>query len=191
MSSDFIIIDIETAPLNFELYFSLVEEERLKMLNPIDSKIIAIGIRHNSENYIFSGNDEKKILEDFWSELSSMRKGDDSVKIVGFNIADFDMSFLTTRSFINGVAISPFKLKNLVDLREKISAYRHKPKGRLRDFAKILGITHMNGDGKDIAELARNGDMISIQKHLEGDLITTEELLKRANELNITKTERW
>ena len=40
---DYFVIDIETCPLVLEDYELLDDESRLKLINPIDSKIIAIG----------------------------------------------------------------------------------------------------------------------------------------------------
>ncbi len=40
-----IILDIEVAPIKYEGYFELDNESKLKLLNPIDSKIVAIGIK--------------------------------------------------------------------------------------------------------------------------------------------------
>ena len=124
------IVDIEVVPLKLENYEVLDEEQRLKLLNPIDSKIIALGIRHNNQNKVFMGEDEKKILEEFWNEWRSIKTI--TTKVVGFSIINFDLPFITTRSLINDVVISPFLIKSIIDLRDKINAYRYgKSRGKL------------------------------------------------------------
>ena len=120
-----LILDIETCPIDLDYAQSLEEEERMKLINPIDSKIVAIGIRHNGKNIIFQSNDEKQMLEDFWLEWKTIRQGSYLRPVVGFNICNFDMPFIVTRSFINDVSISPFTLKQIVDLKQKLSAYRY------------------------------------------------------------------
>src|SRR3989338_6659338 len=119
---DHLILDIETCPLDIGEYEQLDEEERKKLLNPIDCKVVAIGLRHNEQNIIFLDEDEKKVLEQFWKLFEQKRLG--GTQIVGFNIALFDIPFLVVRSFINNVQIVPFTIKYVVDLREKINAYR-------------------------------------------------------------------
>ena len=115
--SNYFIIDIETCPIDIEGYKVLDEEGKKKLINPIDSKIIAIGIRHAGKNTIIQNENEKQLLEEFWTEWMSIKKGR-SLNIVGFNIKDFDLPFAVTRSFVHNVIISPFVVKYIVDLKK-------------------------------------------------------------------------
>ena len=54
---NYFIVDVETCPIDLENYNSLNDEEKLKLLNPIDSKIIALGIRYKSKNIVLCGSD--------------------------------------------------------------------------------------------------------------------------------------
>ena len=122
MYESYFVVDVETCPIDLDGYFLLeTDEEKIKKLNPIDSKIIAIGIRNRGESKIFSG-DEKDILTKFWSEWKKLKYGSPSILLVGFNVTNFDIPFIVARSFINNIEIVPFSLKSVLDVKEKINA---------------------------------------------------------------------
>jgi predicted PolB exonuclease-like 3'-5' exonuclease len=190
MGDNYFILDIETAPLKMDGYFELPEEEQKKLLNPIDSKVVAIGIRSNGVNKIIMDEDEKKMLQEFWWEwrknISPM------LQVVGFNILHFDIPFLVTRSFVHNVQIVPFVLKSIVDLREKVNAYRHGPsRGTLKEFAEIMGLPTAGMDGSEIAKLYSEGYLDTIKQYLSNDLETTEGMYKRLRDTNILSIAKW
>lgn len=188
----YFIVDIETCPIDLENYEKLDEAERLKLLNPIDSKIIAIGVKYKGQNKIFMGEDESKILTDFWNEWRAIQKESNSVDIVGFNINNFDLPFLTTRSFIHNVEISPFLIKHIIELRDKINAYRYgKTKGKLKDFARLMELSVKGMDGSDIANLWIEKKYEVIKEYLMNDLEITDEIFKRARSTKIIHINRW
>ena len=191
MEDDYFVIDIETCPLDLENYKSLNEEERKKLINPIDSKIIAIGIRHNKQNKIFMG-EEKQILEEFWKEWKNLRDKYHA-RVFGFNITNFDIPSIVTRSLIHNVQIVPFIIKNnIVDLREKLSAYRYgETRGKLKDFAVSLGLDVKDINGSHIGDLCIEGKFDLIKDYLIHDLEITDALYQRVKETNILKIERW
>lgn len=192
MTESYFIVDIEICPLELDKYFSLDEEKQKELINPIDSKIIALGIRYKGENKLFFSENEKEILEKFWAEWSSIKKENPLIPIVGFSIAHFDLPFITARSFIQDIIILPFTIKQIVDLREKINAYRYGPtRGKLKDYAAMLGLKVLATEGKDIASLYKNKDYEKIKEYLSNDLKITDELYKRAVKTNITKIARW
>jgi DNA polymerase elongation subunit (family B) len=190
---NYFVIDIETAPLlPFEEYERLEEEKQQKLMNPIDSKIIAAGIRYNKEDYVFFGEDEREILKNFWNQWRSIVQGQRTVKIVGFNILNFDIPFLVTKSCIHNVPLSPFVLKDVVDLREKVHAYRYgKNRGTLKEFASALGITLLDVDGSDVARLYHQKDFETITTYLKKDLEITEALLHRMHETGVIHISRY
>lgn len=189
---DYFIIDIETCPLNLDDYEKKTEEEKTDMLNPIESRIVALGIRHKGQNKIFMDQDEKRMLEEFWAEWSNIKRGDSGIVVAGFNINYFDLPFLTARSLINGVTISPFILKEVVDIREKINAYRSGPtRGKLKEYAALLQIPTPSVDGSDVARLCKEKDYETLKNYLISDLEITEELFKRIIATNIIKIVRW
>lgn len=189
---EYVIIDTETCPVKLEGYLDLGETERKKLLNPIDSRLVAIGLRFNSKDLIIQSKDEKKMLEEFWKELEKIKKETKQAKIVGFNIKDFDLPFLVTRSFIHNVKITPFVLKDVIDLREKVSAFRYgATRGKLKEFGEFLGIELHEMDGSQVAEECIKGNFEKLKEYLNKDLEITEKMLKRIIETNIIEIERW
>ena len=192
MTESYFIVDIETCPLELDKYLSLDEEKQKELINPIDSKIIALGIRYKGENKLFFSENEQEILEKFWAEWGAIKKENPFIPIVGFSIANFDLPFITARSFIHGITISPFTIKQTIDIREKINAYRYGPtRGKLKDYATILGLKVLDIGGKDIANLCKNKDYEKIKEYLLNDLEITDELYKRAAKTNIIKIAKW
>ena len=193
MTINYFIIDIETCPINIESYKNKNEEERIKLLNPIDSKIIAIGIRHSTANQIFFSENEKEILEKFWEEWRKIKKENPNAQIYGFSILNFDIPFLVARSFINNVAIpSFFSLKYIVDLREKINAYRYgETRGKLKEYALLLGLKNLGMDGSNVADLCMNKDWDKLKAYLANDLEITDEIYKRAKDTKILEITKW
>lgn len=188
---NYFVVDIETCPHDIECYFKLVEEEQLKKLNPIDSKIVALGIRYNGENKLFMG-DEKEILEEFWLEWETIKKGNSLIRVVGFNIANFDLPFITARSFIHGIVISPFLLKQIVDLRDKINAYRYgNTRGKLKEYAGLIKLRVLDVDGSDMAKLVDEKKFDEIKKYLANDLEITDKLYQRAVETKVINIDKW
>ncbi|HIH05413.1 TPA: hypothetical protein HA281_01585 [Candidatus Woesearchaeota archaeon] len=190
MGEQYFVLDIETVPLKLEGYFDLPEEEQKKLLNPIDSKAVAIGVRVGGQSIIIQGEDERKMLQDFWWEWRKVQSP--VLQVVGFNITHFDIPFLVTRSFVHNVPIVPFTLKSIIDLREKVNAYRHGPsRGTLKEFAGILGIEMDGTDGSDIARLHAEGNHQKIKEYLTTDLDITEQMYKRMRDTNILNISRW
>lgn len=187
----YVVLDIETVPLDKKEYLKRDEEERKKLLNPIDSRIVAIGIkRQGEEPIVLAGSDEAEMLEAFWKEIAKSKAA--ALKIVGFNVKDFDIPFLVTRSFVNNVEIVPFMLKDILDLREKLSAYKYgNVRGKLKEFADFLSIEKHEMDGSMVAEEYWAGNTKKIEAYLKKDLEITEAVYHRIVRLKIDKIDRW
>lgn len=186
----YFILDIETCPNDTAKAKSLEEEKRLELLNPIDSRIVAIGLRHEGTNYIFDKSDETALITDYWTkyrELVTPR-----TRLVGFNISDFDMPFLIMRSFIHNIPIVPLSRKEVIDLREKLNFYspRHM-RGKLKEIAKLCGIPIQEQTGADVLDLCISGDHATLRRYLERDLEITDLIYQRAEANNITKITRF
>jgi len=192
MYEDYFIVDIETSPLDVQAYTELEEEDRLKLLNPIDSKIIGIGIRYKWQNRIFTGDDEKDLLKSFWHEWERiMREAPNSV-IVGFNINNFSIPFIITKSFINNVQVKSFSMKSIIDVRERINAYRYgKTKGKLTDYGELLGINVIKKESDKMADLYLRKDYEQLHTYIENDLVAIDEIFKRLKETGIINISKW
>lgn len=192
---DYFYVDIETCPIDKTGYQALqTDDEKTKKLNPIDSRIVAIGLKqYGKDSLIIFDDDEKKMLEDFWDELVTLRQGDPSNKLVGFNIKNFDIPFLVCRSFIHDVVISPFLLKDIFDIKESINAFRYgKTRGKMKELAKLIGLEiYDDMDGSKVSEEYWNRNFDKIKGYLKKDLEITEELHKRCIKLKINEIARW
>ncbi len=190
----FTYFDIETVPLDKGAYLSADEAGRKKLMNPIDSRIIAIGAkRENVGTLIIQGENEKELLEKFWGELKKNLAGDRANRLVGFNVKEFDLPFLVTRSFITNAKIVPFVLKEVIDIREYLAAFKFgHTRGKLKELAELIGIRLVEGmDGEKIAETHWAGEHAKIEEYLRKDIEITEAIHKRMIELRITEIQKW
>ncbi len=186
--------DIETCPIEKDNYLSKDEAERKKLLNPIDSRIVAIGIKiEGKDAVLLREENEAKMLRGFWEGVAAFRKGAGVHRLVGFNVKDFDLPFLVTRSFICNVKIVPFNLKEIIDLRERLSAFKFgNVRGKLKEFGGLIGLETLEGvDGSKVAELCWAGEWEKILRYLAKDLEITEAIHRRTVELRINEIERW
>ncbi len=189
---DYFILDIETCPFDLDRCKELDEEDRKKLLNPIDSKIIAIGIKYEEESIIIKDKEEKEILEGFWDKWKEIKKIRSDVRIVGFNIKNFDLPFLVSKSFIHNVVIVPFLVKDVIDLREKINVYKIGPsRGTLKEYGELITGLRMDIDGKDIIQLCIDENYEKIIEYLKNDLEITDKMYKRMKETKILYIDRW
>ena len=99
MAPDFLVIDIETVPV-VQATSDMTEDERKKKINPIDSRVVAVGLMDAHGTKVFMHDDEATILRETWAAWKAFRLGNPGAPIVGFNHASFDIPFLVTRSFI-------------------------------------------------------------------------------------------
>jgi DNA polymerase elongation subunit (family B) len=190
MDLRFLVLDVETCPLELDDYFDLEEAEQRSRMNSIDSRIVAAGINFEDRNFIFWGEDEEAILRKFWHEFGEITSVGRTF-IGGFNLKNFDLPFLVNRSFIQNVPISPFLLKDVVEIREKLNCFRWgKTRGKLKEYAELLGI-ETDGDGSMIAGLVRDEEWNTIQNYLRNDLDITNAIMKRLIETRIVEIERY
>ncbi len=188
----YLVLDIETAPLDYERHKELAKDHRTDLLNPIDSRVVAAGIRCGGEDFIFANDEEDELLKAFWAQWKISTKGDPTFGIVGFNLKNFDLPFLVNRSFINSVTIHPFKLKPIIDIREKVNAYKYgKTRGKLKEYAKMFDLPVLDVDGSDVADLYYGGKMDTIDEYLRNDLMITDELYKRLVSTKVVMIDRW
>jgi hypothetical protein len=186
------IIDIEISPVDYESYSASAEEDRTDFINPVDSRIIGIGIRYSGNNEIIIDDDEKKILIKFWMKYKEIKEKEKRFKIAGFNISQFDIPFITSRCFINKVPIIPFVMKDILDIREKINAYRYgKTRGRLTEYARLIDIPYEEIDSSLIFRYWNLKDIEKIKANIDNKLSATAQLFKRLIETNIIRIEKW
>lgn len=121
-----------------------------------------------------SPEEEGKMLEEFWADVSRIRG---RTLWLTFNGKGFDGEFLRTRSMVHGVVPTrkdlldeyPFKHEPHCDLAR---AWRHNPM-TLADACDLLGVQSPKTDfsGDQVAEAVERGDMESVRIYAEGDVI--------------------
>jgi hypothetical protein len=99
---------------------------------------------------------------------------------------------LIGRSFIHEVEVVPFTLnREIIDLRQRLAAFKFNPKGTLKEYAKLIGLELSEFDGSMVADLVATGRLDELKGYLERDLELTDAVFKRAEKLNILKIEKW
>ena len=183
-----IFVDIEIAPLDLmdkEITRYLIFKQT-NTLNPVFSKIIVIGTMElGKDPKQFSGEDEKKILKDFWKEMANR----DSLKVITFNGYKFDIPFIYVRSRINKVRptvkISTYKYgmetSNHFDCMLALSHIDAFQWVSLEILCKANGIPVPDNreSGEMIANLYEKGDWNAILKHNKICLKLTEKLYEK------------
>ncbi len=151
-------------------------------LNPMNDRIVAIGIAGKDGNIIIMKEDEKAMLEEFWDLLAS-KKAD---VLIGFNF-DFDWQFLKLRSLKHRVKIRHYKkYKERYDLRQILNPDRYQKGTKLSDYLHFLGIP--NGDeydGSMVPEFWEKGEYEKISEHLLKDIKSEYELYKVMKECGL------
>jgi hypothetical protein len=193
---NYLYLDIETVPVDKDKHQSYDEEERKKLINPIDSKIIAIGLKSTIDNkiIILQKDNEKEMLEEFWKIFSDFRNNNGLTnRVVGFNIKSFDISFIVTRSFFNNVPIVPFVLKEIIDIRDQVTCFKRGPtRGTLKEFGEAIGVILVEDmDGSKVAETYWSGNIELIKTYLAKDIELTEKVHQKIMELGLDKIREW
>jgi len=146
----------------------------------IEDRITCISLLNLSTNKIISfyGEDERKILQDFWKEI------DGALEIYGFNSNSFDCPFLIQRTLINNIPVCPtFHKIRLTDLRLIstlfFTSYNKAIKGTLNQWNNHFFGKDKKTNGEEVIEAYKKRDWETIKNHCEEDIIVTEELYKR------------
>lgn len=149
-------------------------------LHGIEDKISCISILNiqTDEKISFCGEDEKKILTDFWKAI------DGALEIYGYNSNSFDWVFITQRTLINNIPVCPtFSKIKLTDLRLISTAfftcYNKNVKGTLDQWENHLIGKNKETNGEEMIEAYKRKDWKLIKEHCEEDCVVTKELYNR------------
>ena len=121
----------------------------------------------------FSGEDEAKILSDFFVYISSC----ESPNLIGYNIDSFDLPFVVRRAVVHKQKIPWF---NTVDLRKVANgfkfSYNRNERGKLRDWALVLGMNVGTPAGSEMFKLYHEKRFKEIEAHCIEDIEITKKL---------------
>lgn len=152
-------------------------------LDPIEHRVIAIGFKSGlSEEFVMTSEDEKHLLTEFWELIRAIKPQ----RFIGFNNWSFDMPFLIIRSFYHDVAINYPLYGKIVDLRLVLWFGQKYNKGKLQDFAKMVGLSKTNGlSGEEAPKLWSAGKVKELISYTAQDVKVTGEIYQRAKKLGI------
>lgn len=166
-----VYLDAETLPPDRsdpavgEFLNSCTEEEfRQLSLNPQYGRILCIGVIVEQDNQITQRGvigrcretgrfhlDEERTLRAFWKLLRGFDPRRDL--LIGFNLLDFDLHFICTRSVIRRVkpslvvCFARYRAAPVFDCMWEFTHWRHRIK--LDDLAKVLGMVSPKQEGVD------------------------------------------
>ena len=152
-------------------------------LNQFEDRIICIGVKTETEELTFMCPDEKELLNYFWNFIFEQ----DNPILVGFNSHMFDIPFLRIRSMKHGVKTMKITRYNHVDLRLDINNWQKFGKGKLSDYAEILGLEgKYNGlTGASAVDMWLNGETLELHKYTLEDIRITWKLLENARAVKV------
>ena len=143
------------------------------------NRITCISTNREGKIVSFYGEDESKIIKDFWDYVQ------DGEELNGFNTDEYDIPFLLKRNFLKGIKIKKFKS---VDIRKIINSffysYKKYEEGKKSDYAMLLGLQRVTDDGFMMIIHYENRDWEKIREHCEEDVRVEYEIYKRLKELN-------
>lgn len=154
-----IIFDIETTGLFDSLY----------------ERILCV-CAHNTttgETKCFIDEDETKIIDEFFSYLSSLK----DPTLFGFNSESFDIPFMVRRAVVYKKRVPKFRS---VDLRKKVNgfffSYNNQMKGSLRDWAEVFNMPVSTNPGSEMFKLYKEKRFGEIKEHCLEDIKVTTKL---------------
>ena len=193
----FITLDIETVPLKIEheevreyLMDKKISKEA-RSLDPNYSKIIAIGVKVLNEPKMFYGDDEEKILNEFWNFMKEFANKNPFYRIVTHNGYKFDIPFIIIRSCINNIDLPKevdintnmwnMKKSNHFDTMIFFSHYGNFINPNLDVLSKLAGIEVPKERifGADIEKVYKNNDWGKITEHCRQDVEILEKLFEK------------
>lgn len=151
-------------------------------LSPLDSRIVAIGIAKLPAKQVLINEDEKAMIQEFLSFLH------ENVVLVGYNINNFDIPFITARALKHGLyeEIAIIREVYRVDLMTLVSRYllTNQKYIKLKEICQFLDI-EVNDDinGNDTPQLWEQGNYQAIIDHCMSDIEITEKLFFKLESL--------
>jgi len=150
-------------------------------LDPMVDEIVAIGIKHPEDEFVYMRDDEigEESLVAFAISMVDDLNPD---VIVGYNIKRFDRPFIYSKLAKYRIHGNTIYKAIYVDLMEIVCRYisRERRYVKLSEICEYLGIEKTDEvTGKDVPSLWKLGKYDEIEKHCYDDIRVTYELLKR------------
>lgn len=162
----------------------IFDTETTGLFDSLFERVLCVCV-HNADTgevKSFVDEDESKILDEFFSYLSSL----ENPVLFGYNSDAFDLPFIVRRAVVYKKRIPKFRS---VDLRKKVNgftySYNNRMKGSLRDWAAVFKIPVATDGGAEMFRLFREKKFGEIRDHCLEDIKITTKLYEHANACGI------
>jgi hypothetical protein len=145
-------------------------------LSPLKDRISCICVEYNHTQLCFSGDFEKKILEDF----VAFCKDKFLDKLVSYNGWSFDIPFIRVRAMVNKVKL-PSYFWDDKKICDPYNILMRSKSGKQCEFGNTFGIKTI-GTGLECLDYLAKGDFVSIEKHCKSDINVLSEIYYRMKE---------
>lgn len=140
------------------------------------------------ETKSFCGEDEAKILEEFLAYIAACN----SPHLIGYNIDSFDLPFMVRRAVVHKKRVPSFYN---TDLRKVANGFKYSynkhEKGRLRDWAMILGMQVDTLPGSEMFKLYSEKKFDEVEKHCLEDIEITKKLYEHVDACGLINGNQW
>jgi hypothetical protein len=148
----------------------------------------------------FSGDDEKKVLEDFFEMAVKYYARYEGLLFAGHNIREFDIPYICRRALINWIPLpsvidfsgkKPYEV-TMIDTMQQWKFGDYKNYTSLKLLAALLGIESPKDDieGKDVGAVYwKEKNLPRIVNYCQKDVVTVAQLILRYKELPLLKPE--
>jgi len=151
--------------------------ETTNLIDNLIERIICICVYNidTQETKSFIGDDEGKIIQDFFSYISSCN----SPNLIGYNSDSFDLPFLIRRAVVYKKRIPWFSTTDIRKIANGFKySYNRNEKGKLRDWAVILGMNVDTAPGSEMFKLYSEKKFAEIEQHCLEDIKITVKLFE-------------
>lgn len=166
------------------------DTETTGLIENLIERIICICCYNTDNNEVksFCGEDEKKIIEDFFEYVKSLN----SPHLIGYNCDSFDLPFVVRRAVVHKIRIPVF---STTDLRKVANGFKYSynkhEKGRLRDWAMILGMKVDTLPGSEMFKLFSEKKFDEVEKHCLEDIEITKKLYEHVEACGLINGNQW
>ena len=156
--------------------------ETTDLMGNLMERIICICVHNlaNKETKSFSGEDEGKILEDFFNYIKSCDKGlSEPPRLIGFNSDSFDLPFIIRRAIVHKKKVPYFLNWDLRKIANGFKySYNRNEHGKLRDWAVVLGVSINTSPGSEMFKYYYEKRFDLVEKHCLEDVEVTKKLFE-------------
>ncbi len=153
-------------------------------LDPFSDRIVVIGVLKGKDVRVFTDEEESKILRDFYDYILDDEDPLRTQVLIGYNIQNFDIPFITARTLKWGYLVEAGLLRRMyrADLMTIVTRYLN-TKNRnlsLRAVAEFFDIEVSDDvSGADVPRLWEERNFGPIIKHCLSDLSVTGQVFER------------